>query len=123
MAVFIHPDVADLEAFTLGTLDGASLSAVEAHIPNCPACQERAAGASGDSLVELLRRAHAHMAHQTDTLAEATAPGQTPAPIAGDSEAVAPAQAGPATLDLGLGELARHERYRVVRLLGEGGLG
>jgi serine/threonine-protein kinase len=55
----LHPDSAVLEAFTLGTLDDASLAAVEAHLAGCPTCQERAAGASGDNLVALLRRAHA----------------------------------------------------------------
>ena len=55
----LHPSIADLEAFTLGALDDPSFAAVEAHVAACPACQERAAGASGDTLVELLRRAHA----------------------------------------------------------------
>src|SRR5262249_57960107 len=73
----MHPNVADLEAFPLGTLDAPALAAVEAHVAGCPACQERAATASGDSLVELLRRVHARTAEQTGTVSQAGAPGQT----------------------------------------------
>ncbi len=54
-----HPTSAELSAFTLGALDDAAHAAVEAHLAGCPACQERAARESGDSLVALLRRAHA----------------------------------------------------------------
>ena len=54
----LHPDIADLEAFTLGTLNDAALADIEEHVANCPRCQEQAAQTAGDSLVELLRRAH-----------------------------------------------------------------
>src|SRR5262249_50994036 len=113
----MHPNVADLEAFPLGPLAAPALAAVEAHVAGCPACQERAATASGDSLVELLRRVHARTAEQTGTVSQAGAPGQT-------APTVPPAAPGGVeTLDFVPPELARHERYRVVRLLGEGGRG
>src|SRR5262245_30999212 len=89
----IHPDVADLEAFTFGRLDDASLAAVEAHVTACPTCQERAAGASGDSLVELLRRAHGRAGSQNDTAPVIAAQGQTPSPAR--VEAITSALAGP----------------------------
>jgi WD40 repeat protein len=112
----IHPDLTDLEAFTLGTLDSASLPAIEAHVAGCPACQERAASVSGDNLIELLRRAHARMARQSDTVTETAAQAQTPAPVTAAALGLETAIFVPA-------ELAQHERYRVVRLLGEGGMG
>src|SRR5437763_5874782 len=84
----IHLSIADLEAFTLGKLDDASLAGVEAHVADCPTCQERAAAASGDTLVELLRRVHARATHRNDTVAEAAAQAPTPAPVSAHTEAV-----------------------------------
>ncbi|HYT91517.1 MAG TPA: protein kinase [Gemmataceae bacterium] len=121
-----HPSSADLEAFALGTLDNPSLAAVEVHVAGCPNCQERAAGASGDSLIELLRRVHTRTPCPTDTVAEAAAQAPTPAPVTG-KEVTLPFpsadSAGPEPIAGMPAELARHERYRVVRLLGEGGMG
>ena len=73
----IHPGITELEAFTLGTLDEPSLAGVEAHVANCPTCQECAAGASGDTLVELLRRVHTQ---QTTARAQTPTPAPTPTP-------------------------------------------
>jgi eukaryotic-like serine/threonine-protein kinase len=123
-----HPNITDLEAFALGTLDNASVASVEAHVAGCPTCQERAAAASGDTLVELLRRAHAQMGRRTDTVAE-VARVQISAPVPARTEEDVFARASP-SVSAGTEalvsvpeELARHERYRVVRLLGEGGMG
>jgi WD40 repeat protein/tRNA A-37 threonylcarbamoyl transferase component Bud32 len=123
-----HPNVSELEAFALGALDNAALAAVESHVAGCPTCQEHVAGVSGDGLVELLRRVHAAAGHRADTRTEVAAHVPTPqaatsapepvtlAPASTDSDAAEPADAVPE-------ELARHERYRVVRLLGQGGMG
>ena len=75
-----HPTGADLEAFALGTLNNLSLPAVEAHVADCPTCQEQAASVAGDPLVELLRRAHTRAPGQVDTMAEAAAQSPTPPP-------------------------------------------
>ncbi len=48
----VHPADAQLQAFTLGALDGASWASVETHLTDCPSCQARAAGAPSDTLVE-----------------------------------------------------------------------
>src|SRR5262249_36370781 len=125
-----HPRAEDLAGFTLGTLDESSLASVASHVAGCPSCQERAAVSPGDSLVELLRHVHAQSGLEAGTIAEA-AQAETPVPVRTIDEAVtvAPALAGSGEADTtdaaqaGPREFARHERYRVVRLLGQGGMG
>jgi hypothetical protein len=119
-----HPNAAELTAFSLGTLDSASLAELELHLASCQACQERAAAAPGDALIELLRRAHAQPDGLTDTATEAA----TPAPVAA-AQAVTLAlhsAALPSDTDVSSvlpEQLAQHERYRITRLLGVGGMG
>src|SRR5262245_53391402 len=76
-----HPSAVELASFTLGALDDDSLAAVESHLAGCPACQERAAATPGDTLVELLRRAHTRNSLGSTTVAEAEAQVQTPPPL------------------------------------------
>ena len=54
----LHPDLRQLQAFAMGTLDGGSCETIEAHLAGCPACQEHVAAAAADSFVTSLRRAH-----------------------------------------------------------------
>jgi WD40 repeat protein/tRNA A-37 threonylcarbamoyl transferase component Bud32 len=128
-----HPSADELAAFTLGTLDDDTQASVEAHVAACTSCQERAAVAPGDSLVELLRRVHARAGREDDTFLEAVGQVETPVPLALVDESVTLASAvAPATPaesdrlevpDAIPPELTRHERYRVVRLLGAGAMG
>src|SRR4051812_12429168 len=95
----LHPSAADLEAFALGTLDDVALAAVEAHVTGCSACQERAAVAPGDAVIDLLRSPHARTGRKPDTVAEAAAQLYTTAPLTASPEAVtltpAPTPAAP----------------------------
>jgi hypothetical protein len=121
-----HPSAEELAEFTLGTLGEETNAAIEAHVASCTSCQERAAVAPGDTFVELLCSAHARKGGLVDTVAVAAGPGQTPAPTPAAAQEVTLAPAGtdrPESPDAGPQELSRHERYRVVRLLGEGGMG
>jgi WD40 repeat protein len=132
-SVEVHPSAEELAAFTLGTLDGEAHAPIEVHVASCACCQERAATAPGDPFVELLRRVHGGTGPGTATVAETAAEVQTPAPSARAAQTVtlAPAIAPSAPVesvrpevpDALLANLAHHERYRVVRLLGEGGMG
>jgi DNA-binding beta-propeller fold protein YncE len=128
-----HPSAEELAAFTLGTLDDETQASVEAHVAACTSCQERAAVAPGDSLVELLRRVHARAGRGDETFLDAAGQEETPVPLAPVVESVTLASAiAPSTPaasdhlevpDAIPAELTRHERYRVVRLLGAGGMG
>jgi hypothetical protein len=128
-----HPSAEELTAFTLGTLGDEVQAAIEAHVAACTSCQERAALAPCDVFIELLRGAHARTGRGAETVAEAAARGETPAPLpaAAETDALlaAVAQSAPVASDRPEvpeavpPELARHERYRVVRLLGSGGMG
>jgi serine/threonine-protein kinase len=129
----VHPSVEELTAFTLGTLSDEAQASIEDHVATCTSCQERAATAPGDSFVELVRSVRVRTSQEADTIAEAAAQVQTPvlfADVAG-TEALAPAVAPAAPAESGRPEngdaippeLAGHARYRVVRLLGSGGMG
>jgi tRNA A-37 threonylcarbamoyl transferase component Bud32 len=123
-----HPSAEELAAFTLGTLDDDTDASIGDHVASCAPCQERAAVASDDPLVELLRRAHGQSAVLADTVTEAMQ-AHTPTPRLPEAVAVAPSPALPVGSDTANdlnaipSELARHERYRVLRLLGQGGMG
>src|SRR5262249_5429916 len=96
-----HPDPERLSAFGLGKLDEAEAVAVHEHLEACDACRAAAEAAPDDTLASLGR-------------ASATPPDGTfalPAtPFAAPPPAVPPA-------------LADHPRYRVVGMLGSGGMG
>jgi WD40 repeat protein len=127
-----HPSVEELAAFTLGTLSGEVSATIEGHVAACTACQQRAAGAPGDTFVQLLSRVHARMGRQAETATEAVQ-ASTPGPLAVLAQTVAhvppvaasapPESVPPQVPDVLPPELARHERYRVVRLIGQGGMG
>jgi serine/threonine protein kinase len=128
-----HPSVEELAAFTLGTLDEETQASIEAHVAACTSCQERAINTPGDSFVELLRSALVCTSRCTDTFVEAAAQVQTPVPLAAVAVtdalalAVAPSASAesdrPEVPDALPPELAHHERYRIVRFLGAGGMG
>ena len=129
----VHPSIEELTAFTLGTLDEETQAPIEAHVAACTSCQERAANAPGDNLVELVRRVRPRTGRRADTFVDTAAQVQTPVLLSAVAEtdalmlAVAPSAPAesdrPEVPDALPPELARHERYRVVRLLGVGGMG
>ena len=90
-----HPSALELAAFTLGTLDDEAQASIETHVAACTSCQECAAVAPGDSLVELLRRVDACADRGADTFVEAAAQVETPTPLAAvaETEGLAPAVA------------------------------
>jgi WD40 repeat protein len=99
-----------LTAYALGRVDEVELSQIDRHLADCPACRDLADAVPPDDFVRDLRSATSG-----DLTCGATpqADGNT---LASGSEAVPVATAVPA-------ELAQHPRYRVVALLGQGGMG
>jgi hypothetical protein len=117
----LHPSVGELAAFTLGSLDEESQASIEAHVAACPSCQERAAVAPNDTLLELLRSVHARPAALKDTVTEAGEQAVTPDTLP-PTQAERPMPVPPETVEVPP-ELVGHPRYRVRRLIGVGGMG
>jgi Tol biopolymer transport system component len=112
-----HPDPDRLTAFSVGRLDDADSADIERHLVACEACRELAAAAADDSLVSLLRSA---VAEPEPT--EGVAPG-TPSDARGLDATVDGSAAGPVPPADVPAELVGHPRYRVLGLLGVGGMG
>jgi formylglycine-generating enzyme required for sulfatase activity len=106
-----HPARLELEAFGVGQLDVARSAVVEKHIVGCASCCDAVQQAPDDRLVRQLHDAVTQLP-QAVPAAAASAGQETVNYLSPVAEAVdAP------------DELARHPRYRLLKLLGNGGMG
>src|SRR5262249_6831599 len=96
-----HPSASELHAYGEGRLDPEAADAVEQHVAECDSCCRLLEGAPADSFVGRLRDARLPA---VDTTADALFGTVTEAPE------VPP-------------ELVGHPRYRVLGLIGQGGMG
>src|SRR5687767_2489487 len=115
-----HPDRACLSDFALGRLDEGRSIAVEEHLQSCASCgHELEALPAADTFVSLLRSAETvpgitPSANDADwptahpDMRQWSQPSATPLPAPGSTPPM---------------ELANHPRYRVLELLGAGGMG
>jgi hypothetical protein len=123
-----HPSAEILQAFGRGLLEPADITAVDSHLAACPVCCAIVENVPDDPFLLHLREVKTVMNHPTvsagppplptaeaETVAPAVSPESDPA-VGGEAASDAPASAFPKELD-------GHPRYRVVSLLGQGGMG
>ena len=120
------PSAVDYEAMLLGRLNDQRAAALEAHLDGCPACQRLLDGLAVDArLTDALRSGPvpaevpdlSDMVSRIEDMAGQFTPAGFDMSASGDGE---PATAGPAADPTTLGPLGA---YRIVRLLGAGGMG
>jgi serine/threonine protein kinase len=102
-----HPSPQELAAFGLGDLDEQTAAALEAHLADCPLCCEALENLKADTFVARLRETTACSAETLPPPPSASRPAFHSPP---GGTAIPP-------------ELANHPRYRVLELLGRGGMG
>ncbi len=108
MAQMAHPDIKQLEAFGLGKLLPEEVETIAEHIARCPVCCQVLEKVKFDSLVDLLRCEN----EASETRIEAP-------DVMSDKAALVRNRQGPSIPQ----ELQNHSRYRILGLLGEGGMG
>jgi tRNA A-37 threonylcarbamoyl transferase component Bud32 len=107
----VHPSPEELSAFGLGQLDDEASAAIESHLAGCADCSGSLESVGEDAFVAKLRTAV-----QSETAVDPAGHETATLPPSGPSGAVAPASGPPP-------KLACHPRYRVLEVLGAGGMG
>jgi formylglycine-generating enzyme required for sulfatase activity/serine/threonine protein kinase len=118
-----HPSQDDLSAFGLGRLDEGRALAIAQHLRGCHACCDRVENVPADTLVKLLRQAE-RTALDPRSAGAGDAAASTPDYPRAETRPDAELGSGTplVAVDVPPG-LVDHARYRIVRLLGKGGMG
>jgi serine/threonine protein kinase/multidrug efflux pump subunit AcrA (membrane-fusion protein) len=108
--MFDHPSAAELAAFALGRLDERSAMKLEAHLAACETCRSAIDAAPTDSFVAMVQGAFPPTP-DAEQLSAASNSGRSQTLPLRHVDTDVPA------------ELATHPRYRLIELLGAGGMG
>ena len=122
--VLTHPTDDTLRDLLLGKLPDPEIEDLELHLTNCSACQSRAAAScTEDTFVELLAAARTRADADRSAGATPTLDGcPTPSLFAATRAWDGPLPHLEGDMELPTA-LARHTKYRAIRLLGIGGMG
>ena len=124
----IHPEKDELVAFGLGKLEPDDATKIETHLGECDACCETLLDLKDDTFVELVRKSpepkQLMEAAKDNVGSELTEPAEG---VATDNSVTAEtmlvgsaASLGPTDLPA---QLEDHPRYRIIELIGKGGMG
>src|SRR5262249_22618300 len=117
-----HPKMDRLSAFVLGKLESAEAEAIESHLAGCKPCCETLNQIQDDTFVELLRECRPAPGASHDDTTVSTRIEDSPGATA-QAETEAPLDGMPRPgFDLPVA-LVDHPRYRVMELVGSGGMG
>jgi serine/threonine protein kinase len=117
-----HPVDRELDDFLLGKLEGPDHARLEGHLSECSECLAAAsAKANADTFVELLVAADTRLTLER-SVASTPVPNATPSAFSPTVDLLSPASRAYDPL-LPPPELANHPRYRLIRLIGAGGMG
>ncbi len=121
-----HPSQEELSAFGLGKLDEERARTIARHLAGCGACCDRVENVPSDTFVRLLQRREQLAPGPRAAQAADAGPAGTSVPESARGDTRPDAELGPGlpltATDVPAG-LADHPRYRIVRLLGKGGMG
>src|SRR5262245_51199747 len=121
-AAALHPSPDYLRLFGTGQLSADEAASVEAHVSDCPDCGGALRSVADDPFVALVRRATSAppASRSGDTTPQFVS--RLPEASCADSTFPEASPAAPAIVEVPA-ELREHPRYRVLELLGYGGMG